>query len=108
MNLLIYTKITFRPYILIHSWFTFLFQLLITASDKGFPVRRAQATVRVKIIRDTETLDFNLLEYDITISENKPVGENIILVAASPGVGLKLKQLSDIYHDGQYPFFFDA
>ncbi|XP_041363172.1 uncharacterized protein LOC121378881 isoform X2 [Gigantopelta aegis] len=62
--------------------------LLIVASDKGFPVRRAQATVRVKIIRDTETLSFNLPEYDITISENKPVGENIILVAASPGPGI--------------------
>lgn len=51
-------------------------------------MRLATATVRINVLRDTGVLAFSANNYNVTISENTPVGSSVTNTVASPGVCL--------------------
>ncbi|XP_060080745.1 protocadherin Fat 4-like, partial [Ylistrum balloti] len=65
------------------------FQLTIVAMDQGVPIKQAQATLNVNVLRSTGNLMFSLPEYNATISENIGVNNFVTRVIASPGVSIQ-------------------
>ncbi|KAJ8319080.1 hypothetical protein KUTeg_004171 [Tegillarca granosa] len=61
------------------------FQLTIDARDQGIPSRQASITVEITVSRDSGTLAFSALNYNITIDENRAVNSFILRAEASPG-----------------------
>ena len=53
------------------------------ARDSGYPSRSATATVNINVVRNNAAPTFvNIQNYDVTISEDKPVLETILSVTA--------------------------
>ena len=61
-------------------------QLRIVAADEGEPVRSAEVTVTVVLLRDRDTLRFSQNNYTATISENREVGQEVTRVQTAPNV----------------------
>nr|XP_034314273.1 protocadherin-like wing polarity protein stan [Crassostrea gigas] len=69
------------------------FRLSVEARDQGAPMRLATATVRINVLRDTGVLAFSANNYNVTISENKPVGDSVTNTVASPGTSIEYSLL---------------
>ncbi|XP_055954920.1 protocadherin Fat 4-like [Patella vulgata] len=63
--------------------------LVLEARDGGSPSRFATVNVRVSILRDSGLLAFTAPNYATTISENVPVGQEVQVVLAQPGLQVK-------------------
>ncbi|XP_065921690.1 protocadherin Fat 4 isoform X2 [Magallana gigas] len=69
------------------------FRLSVEARDQGAPMRLATATVRINVLRDTGVLAFSANNYNVTISENTPVGSSVTNTVASPGISIEYSLL---------------
>ena len=59
-------------------------QFSVTAEDLSFPFRASTALVTVNIIRNSAQPQFtNVGNYDVTITEDKPVLEEVLTVSAT-------------------------
>ena len=75
---------TLISYLLKNASHILYFQLTVTAEDLSYPFRSSTSNVIVNIIRNANTPIFNSgANYDVTISEEKPVIETILTVSAT-------------------------
>lgn len=58
----------------------------MAADDGGNPSLRDTTYVEVTVIRESGEFGFTLPSYEITISENLPIGRSVITTQAQPGV----------------------
>lgn len=65
-----------------------LFQLRILAQDQGEPQKSDELFVEVTIIRDQGQLRFSTELYEVRISENMEVRQEVTRVAAAPSVSI--------------------
>lgn len=54
----------------------------MTAEDLSYPFKSSTATVIINVIRNSNTPTFTTANYDVSVSEDKPVLEEILTVSA--------------------------
>ncbi len=65
------------------------FQLSIIAQDKGYPPLTDRTTVRVYVQRNLNAPRFSRGVYNASITENDPVGYEVLTVQATDADGVK-------------------
>ena len=63
-----------------------VYRIKVVASDQGQPQKTAETFVEVTVIRDRGQLKFSQQNYDVTVTENKEAGQEVIRVNTAPNV----------------------